>query len=241
MTDGTTGIQVAPITEDEMSLVQNILKRAVDAAVGLSQLQADVQSLRDTVHGLQVDTERLRTQNSNLDEALTRARAERDAAKADLSYALANHNDADIRATSLQQLVNDLGLENSVLKADLNQALEVADIHYLDKLGLQDELKEALAKLEAIREGFESIFGKAPEAMQPAPVPAIPVSASVSEPASPIAASLEVDWSKPYHYDEVTGGYVNDPEPSQEPAPARNYTDRLLPDGSPNPDYIPGF
>ena len=36
MTDGTTGIQVAPITEDDMSKVTSILKRAADAIVGMS-------------------------------------------------------------------------------------------------------------------------------------------------------------------------------------------------------------
>ena len=67
MTDGPTGIQVAP-TEDEMNSVQDILKRAISAVVGMSQLQADVDMLRSTVASLQSDTERLRQQNAGLDE-----------------------------------------------------------------------------------------------------------------------------------------------------------------------------
>ena len=66
MTDGPTGIQVAP-TEDEMNSVQDILKRAISAVVGMSQLQADVDMLRATVAGLQSDTEKLRQRNATLD------------------------------------------------------------------------------------------------------------------------------------------------------------------------------
>ena len=46
MTDGTTGIQVAPITEDDMSRVKSILQRAADAIVGASQMANDIAAMR---------------------------------------------------------------------------------------------------------------------------------------------------------------------------------------------------
>jgi hypothetical protein len=69
MTDGPTGFQVAP-TEDEMANASAILTRMINAVVGMSQLQADVDMLRQTVTGLQADAERLRNQNAALTQAL---------------------------------------------------------------------------------------------------------------------------------------------------------------------------
>ena len=51
MTDiGTTAIQVSPEvpTEDEMNKVRAILERAINAMVGMSQLTADVDMLRQS-------------------------------------------------------------------------------------------------------------------------------------------------------------------------------------------------
>src|SRR5260221_12304518 len=46
MTDGHTGFQVAPITEDDMNRVHSILTRAVDAIVGVSQLSKYVEAMQ---------------------------------------------------------------------------------------------------------------------------------------------------------------------------------------------------
>jgi len=196
MTDGTTGIQVAPITEDEMNQVQSILKRAIDGVVGMSQLKADVDMLRETVRGLQADADRLRNANEALDQALTKVRNERDAAQAELVEAQAK---AD-RATRLEA-------ENADLRSQLDQAKRERDDHGMRTLELEESLKEAHLKLEAIRDTFVKAFGQTP-AMQPT---------------SP----------KPVPEEPFTQASFNDP-----PKP-KNYTDRYLPDGSVNPDYIP--
>lgn len=183
MTDGPMGIQVAPITEDEMNLVQNILKRAVDAAVGLSQLQADVQTLRNAVAGLQADTERLRNANLALDEALTKVRNERDLAEAELVDLKSKAGDA---AT--------LRAENDSLRSELAQAKRERDDYGNQTLDLEDALKHANAKLDTIRKAMqqEPFTPTKPETVPTPPIPD------------------DVDYYRPYHWDDKLNRYVND-------------------------------
>ena len=219
MTDGTTGFQVAPITEDDMSRVQAILKRAMDGMIGMSQLAADVDMLRQTVAGLQADTDRLRTQNSNLDEALAHVRQERDQARNDHTTASARANDAEVARDSLRNQVNDLGFELSQTKDKLAQTIRERDDYGLQCLNLEESVRELQAKLDKIEATHRSVFGQpsepSPPAMQPEPMPEpIPVpEPQPSTQAQPVRTYHGKSWSPGYMWDDQHQEYYTEQAP----------------------------
>ena len=217
MTDGTTGFQVAPITEDDMSRVNDILRRAADAIVGMSQLKADVDMLRQTVSGLQADTDRLRTQNANLDEALAHVRAERDQARADHTTASARANDAEVARDSLRNQVNDLGFELSSIKDELAQTIRERDEYGLQCLNLEDTNKVLQAKLDKIEAAHRLVFGAEPSpAVQPEPKPESvpqaqpPLGYTVMLNPAPLRTYHGTSWSSGYMWDDQHQEYYTE-------------------------------
>ena len=169
MTDGTTGFHVAPITEDDMNRVTSILKRAADAIVGMSQLSADVEMLRQTVSGLQADCDRLRNQNNALDEALAHSRNVRDTQAIDLSNAKSDLSQANTDLASAKSQVESLTIAVEGFKDKLHIAEQGRDDAELKVMALEDELAAAKAKLDKIAEAHALVFG-APEP-KPEPTP----------------------------------------------------------------------
>lgn len=211
MNDGTTGFQVAPITEDDMSKVQSILKRAMDGMIGLSQLAADVDMLRQTVQSLQADTDRLRNQNAALDEALAHSRTVRDDQAQTIS-GLASKLDA--MTQERDELKGTASYSADLvdrLKAELTDAKRDRDDHAFKAMELEDKLKASEELANKLRVHFDNAYAmlEVPKAMQPAP----------PQPIHPIQAVYE---AKPY-----------------DSKPQVNTVDRYLPGGSYNPDYIP--
>ncbi len=232
MTDGPTGIQVAPITEDDMSKVQAILKRGMDAIIGMSQLAADVDMLRQTVAGLQAESERLRNQNNALDEALNHSREMRDnqarelaETKDKLAQSQREWQYAYNENTALHSELDDLDQQLVSAKHDANQWADEAD-------KLQKALDTANASLASIYfAAHETIFGKAPEAMpQVEPKPFTPGASPpvqaitdtphwpsepspVAEPQRPDGGAFPVeetspDWKPGYSWDHTRQLYV---------------------------------
>ena len=218
MTDGTTGIQVAPITEDDMSKVTSILKRAADAIVGMSQLAADVDMLRATVASLQQDCDRLRNQNNALDEALNHSREMRD----NQARELASTKDQLAEVTrELEQAKNDnvvLANQSNRLNESLVKAEQERD-QWADEADKHSKAHEgAQAKLDAIT----NTLGLTPQAMQaPAePVPVPPVQATsdfqhwpsepspVAEPLAHTEPSTSTEWQPGFYWDATRQLYV---------------------------------
>ena len=216
MTDGNTAIQVSP-TEDEMNHVRDILTRMVNAVVGMSQLQADVEMLRSTVQGLQADSERLRKHNEALDDALFQSRQARN----ELSTRLGETQHALSEVTQDRDDRKHLNEVNegriSTLQESLHRAEQERDEAQLRQMELEDQLKAQATKLDAIQEGYRSIFGEATPAVpavQAVPVPEpSPVAqhepVSVPEPA-PVSTFLETseEWRPGYSWDQGRGLYV---------------------------------
>ena len=220
MTDGTTGIQVAPITEDDMNKVTSILKRAADAIVGMSQLAADVDMLRATVASLQQDCDRLRNQNNALDEALNHSREMRDNQARELAstkdqLAQVTH-DRDFYKSSFdgeRANVDKLTAQLAQAKADADQWADEADKH-------SKAHDAAKAKLDAIT----STLGLTPQAMQaPTPTPPVdivagsdqswrsdpsPSSIEPQAPATPVEPSTSTEWQPGYNWDATRQLYV---------------------------------
>ena len=202
MTDGSTGIQVAP-TEDEMNSVHDILKRAISAVVGMSQLQADVDMLRSTVSGLQADADRLRNHNESLDEALHQSRMTRNdlttklaQVEMDLRNVYVERDDARAQRDIANAKVDNLAFDLNTTKLERDDGL----IHVME---LEDELKAANAKLDAAKALF------APEPVKP------------TEPLAPAAHEAPKVWEDP------------EPEPVVvepiNPIPLRRYLDQWSP------------
>lgn len=214
MTDGTTGFQVAPITEDDMNKVQTILKRALDSIVGMSQLHADVEMLRATVSGLQADADRLRRQNEALDEALHTARTQRHDLEAKLAQVETVARNASVERDKAVHDLDSVARDYAGLKHDFDTMHTERDDAQFQVLTLQDELKDALAKLEAFRVASETIFGKKPEAVQEVKhaVAEIELGAgTVEEPKPTVESAIlpdtRTDWEPGYYWDNHTAKY----------------------------------
>lgn len=196
MPDGNMAIQVSPITEDEMNQVRNILQRAMDGVIGMSQLAADVDMLRQTVESLRLDTDRLRQTNANLDEALAQVRKERDEARSELGQVKGDLGQAVNEAGRLS--TNLLHLQDDYNKAvsDLASARTERDDHGIQVLELEEALKQAQAKLDKLAEAHASVFG-------------LPIPSRVEQPHT----MVDHDAIKPYT--EPLANTPQDPHPIQ--------------------------
>lgn len=211
MIDGPTGFHVAPITEDDMFKVKDILQRAADAIVGMSQLSADVTALRDTVNMLQADTDKLRGQNNALDEALNYSRGERDRQSALLSEVNAQLHSAVTEKEQVLLQNDKLELANEQYQIDLDLTRKAKDDAEFHNLELEDKLKAAEAKLAKVAELHRSLFPvEAPPWTKPAeptpePVPTPPY-LPVEQTEAEWPDSRET-WDTGYYWDHTTGKY----------------------------------
>lgn len=209
MTDGTTGIQVAPITEDEMGKVHDILRRAADAIVGMSQLKHDVDQLSTQVRQLSDDCERLRKANAGLEESLYQARNHRQELESRLAEAEQAKVTVQRECSDWQSKASSLDAENVSLRHSIDQMRQDLDDALGSALEFEAKYKQVKSVLDKYAEVHTSFFGKAPE---PAPTEASPAPAPEPTPTEPAPApvSEEVDWSRPYHWDSASSRYVND-------------------------------
>ena len=208
MTDGNMGFQVAP-TEDEMANASAILTRMINAVVGMSQLQADVDMLRTTVQSLQSDAERLRNQNAGLDEALFHARQARHELEA---KAKAAEESAMIASAASKTAIRSRDYAESQLadtKSALTQALDERDEAQFRVLELEDKLKAAEGKLAKVQEVF-GIVTEPPKAepVQAEPIPA-PEPAPLADPAPPTRTYFD-HWSPGALWDSDKAKYYNE-------------------------------
>lgn len=212
MNDGPTGFHVAPITEDDMFKVKDILQRAADAIVGMSQLSADVDMLRQTVSGLQADTERLRSQNNALDEALNYSRGERDRQASKLNETEQRCHNLELENHGQMEQLSKLDLANGQLQIDLDLTRKAKDDAEFHNLELEDKLKAAEAKLAKVAELHRVLFPPEPgiEIYHNMIVPSVP--APTHEPPTPeldppSQPDTVTDWQPGYFWDHDTGKY----------------------------------
>ena len=205
MTDRPTGIQVAP-TEDEMNSVQDILKRAISAVVGMSQLQADVDMLRTTVSGLQADADRLRNHNESLDEALHQSRMTRN----DLTSKLAQV-ETDLQGTKAERdraiaQRYDCDIQRQVYLEDKRLAEQRADNAELRVMELEDELKAAMERINTARRLFALDIEPEHVKALPEPLPqAAPEMPKVWEAPDPVEVAAKPN--RIYHDSYQSGDY----------------------------------
>lgn len=208
MTDGTTAIPVGPITEDDMSKVHDILRRAADAIVGMSQLKIDVDTLRQQVAQLSDDAERLRKSNAGLEESLWQARNQRQELEAKLAEATQAMATAQREAEDWQHNANNATAKAQSLGDELASTKHDRDEAQLKVMELEDSLKSATDKLAKVKE----IFGISPEAVQPKPeAPASePVPMPTLESTPPPGRRYLDQWEPGSSWDENTHRYYVD-------------------------------
>lgn len=221
MDNGTTApagnpAPMSPVpTEDEMNKVREIFQRALDAIVGMSKLNEEVASLRAAVASTQADTDHYRRQIGNLDEALAHVRAERDKLSQELS--VARHDLAVVQGDNSRLTSEIENLRHNVanLQRELDLARKDRDDHGYRVMELEDQLKAATTKLEAIKEGFASIFGGT--MLEP------PKTTSIEVKPSPEVMPVEVKQEWPYASPPVPSAEPEAPKPHSDPEPWRNW------------------
>lgn len=227
MTDGTTGFPVAPITEDEMGKVHDILRRAADAIVGMSQLKADVDHLSAQVRQLSDDCERLRKANAGLEESLYQSRNQRQQLEEQLASAHRESNDWQDKANKAESNFATLKGTHDDLVVSLDMTRKQRDDAELKVMELEDKLKaqgQMLDKIKAVHAEIVGAMQPPQPAANPAPPPSGPVVQQTTEASTPPAPepqptstqpedtqpAPEVNWDRPYHWDSFQGRYVND-------------------------------
>lgn len=217
MDNGTTAIQVSPITEDDMSKVQAILRRAADAIVGMSQLHADVDMLRQTVASLQADADRLRNQNNALDEALTHSRTVRDDQASTIIRLSSQIDTITYDRDDLKKANEYTTTMNGQLADKLKQVEADRDDHGFRVLELEDKLKAAEAKLSRLAQAHADVFGAMqPTTPGPAPSNTIKEFHPIQEAGEPDKPSLPtrtyhgLSWSPGYMWDNDKQEYYTE-------------------------------
>lgn len=202
MSDGPTGIQVAPVTEDEAMASANMFQRAAQAIIGMPALQKQVAELSNAHFNLQRDFEAKVSHATMLDDQLRDMRTQRNEAEA---KAIQRQAEIDRLSRMVDALQRDLGHLNAVhgeAVSALRQSRSDHDNAELRAMELEDEVKtwksraeQGRAKLNDMLSLFKADEPKAPEPIpQSAPEPVVteavytqgnlspPVSSSGAEP-----------------------------------------------------------
>jgi len=167
MTDGTTGIQVAPITEDDMNKVRSILQRAADAIVGASQMADDIAAMKAELAQLRDDADRYRRNAEALEESLSNARVRRQELEGQLSTAIHAQAAAERERDDMTYRERNGREAAAKLETELSQVKHERDDAQLRVMELEDQLKAHASKLDAIHKAL----GVAPEQIiPPAPI-----------------------------------------------------------------------
>jgi len=224
MSDGTTGIQVAPIpTESEMASIRQIFTNVANALVRASELAQQVTDLEARFSSLNQDHMKVMARNDELTQSLHEVRSQRDDGARLLDETANNLRAAQASITDLTHQVEFGKTEIDRLNAKLKQVNDEA-AHYAEEADKHERrASEAEAKLKAIHQtlGIPEVAAKpeptpTPEPTQAQPEPYTPPVNPEPRPLSQEEAAPrteqgpEVDFTKPYHWDPATNRWVND-------------------------------
>lgn len=157
MSDGTMAT-ISPVQEsDEMTHIRSIFDRAANAIVEASELNKQVQELRSTVDALKQDVDRIRAQNSWLDEQLTNVRRARDEANGKLQNAEGEVASLKEQLEASKRANEDLNAQLTAARQVLDQTKHERDDYGMKHMAAQEELEKAnaaLAKFEEVLSGL---------------------------------------------------------------------------------------
>lgn len=175
MTDGNTAFHVGPVlSEGEMKSFQDMFARIANTITQASELSAKFTDLSYKVDEMAHSLEVAQARNTNLDDALTRVRTERDELSLQLSQAKANASNFEQRLTSAES--SNASLERSLQDAyDNNKTVRVErDDAQFQVLTLTEELDKTKAVIEKLYSalGISKPHPEAPKAPEPIPTPA---------------------------------------------------------------------
>lgn len=173
MSDGTTGIQVAPIpTESEMASIRQIFTNVANALVRASELAKTVTELETKFSSLNEDHTRVMARSDQLEQSLSEARMQRDEAQSNLVQVKAERDAANAEATA-----NANGWSEAKTEVDnLNAKLETVGIDRDAAYKAWQEVDARAAKAEAtlneLKAKMETFFSKPAEpTASPEPIP----------------------------------------------------------------------
>lgn len=212
MTDGTTGIPVAPTAED-ISMAQTVFQKAADALVNMSHLANEVAELRQQVQQMNDTLSSLRRQNDSLDEALANSRQRRQELEQQLASARDEAQREKARADSAEAKRDAYFNEMSGYIEDREQARKERDDAQLRVLELEERVEKAEGQLRDIRNYASQVFGFNTPAPEPQPAPAEGASLGSILPsgeAQPEGPPEEPDWGRNTRWSKVHNRWVND-------------------------------
>lgn len=174
MTDGTTGINVAPVSEDEMNNIRSIFERAANSIVNVSHLHTQVQELAAQVQALKGDVEYYRDRTNQQDAELVYIRGQRDDALREAKALKEAHEVDQIKLGSAHDRIVDLVKELATVVTEKNNISRQRDDAELRVMALEDIVTESEQKLADIRDFAKNLFGLGEKPSEEKPSDPIP-------------------------------------------------------------------
>ena len=157
------------VTESDMNFVRSIFERMANSVVEASRAAPELANLRSEVEAFRKDVQEMRTKNSYLDEELTKARSERDAAKRDADeiedrcVQLITEKDQLVRSLDQKTLdIQDLSRQTSDLRRERDDA-------QMRNMELEDQLKAERDRWSKLQDLFQSLPTAPTGSVNPAP------------------------------------------------------------------------
>lgn len=219
MTDGNKAVQVSPtgmIQEGEVNMLRDFFERFANTVVSASEFAKQVSDLRADLETIRAEGEALRQRNALLDTELAEVREARDKARRERDQFESQATQADKLLASANAEVD--AQSNTIY--DLRQRIETLLKERDEAQFANIELSEAKAKAEAILNDFRARLGiPTPPAdlgtFQPKPVsPDLTPTPGLEQ--NPAPAETTDWWANPVQPVE---------EPKAEPAEERVYPD----------------
>lgn len=155
----------------DIEQAKNVFQRLADAIVQMTSLHEQVQQMQRDMRQMQDDLERLRRTNDSLEEALSHsrtARQELETKNAELAQNVHELRQGKMTAEGEAKHWQELA---QTYERERDEARQRADHYKQEGEIVAKQLMEANEKLDAIQQGFQSIFGNSQPKATPQPEP----------------------------------------------------------------------
>lgn len=211
MTDGNTGIQVAPVSKEDVMSLQGMFSKLSQVLVNASDLPERVNALQSQVQSLSQDLQNKTIHSEELERTLHEVREQRDQARNEAHALSQDLGSVRQDLERMQRQIDSLQHDKETLQHALDNARKDRDEYGMKNLELEEQVKTWQSRAEEGRKRLQdmlSLFQHDESKPEPAPVP--PTQQTDTSPSTSGGPSEPPAPSPSYA-----------PEPQQEPHPVQ--------------------